>query len=130
MTKNSHFESPRGGIEYQSGGYFMSQEQQDAVIGRVVRELNSATILAAALSADAHQIGTALIALGMKLQGKPQEVARIAFHNQSVPLQFQPVEMFAPELLDAAKIARLTDGLRNALSDVRRLSDNAASLGV
>ena len=124
------FEGSFSGAYDARGGYFVSQEDQDAVIGRTVREFNVCKNLCAALTVEAHRIGVALVALGTSLQGEPQEVARIAFTNQSVPLSYQPAKLIVAGVVDEAKIGKLTEDLRNALSEHRRLSEAVVRLGV
>jgi hypothetical protein len=108
----------------------VSQEEQDAVIGRVVRELNVCKNRCAALSVEANRIGVSLVALGTILQGTPEEIASVAFTNQAVPLAHQPAKLFAEGVVDEVNIGKLTEDLRTSLSEYRRLGEAAAKLGV
>ena len=117
------------GIKYRRG-YFVSQEEQDAVIGRVVRELSAVKNKAAALTVEAHRIGAGLVELGTTLGGTPEQVAKLAANNQSVSMRFQPVKLFDATLLDGSKLAQLLDDLRASLSDMQKLSEDATRLGV
>jgi hypothetical protein len=127
---NNGIDMRSGSIKYRAGGYFMSQEDQDAVIGRVVRELNDSKNLCAALTVEANRIGAALVSLGSSLQGDPDQVAKVAFTNQAVSLAYQPVNLFAEGDVDEIKIGKLTEDLRSVLSAMRRLGEHAARLGV
>ena len=56
------------------GGYLLSEEQQDAVIGRVLRELKETKQKLAKLRAEADRIGQALGRIGQTLVSNPQSL--------------------------------------------------------
>jgi predicted trehalose synthase len=96
------------------GGYFMSDEQQDAVIGRVLRELKEAKQKLARLRAEADRIGQALGRIGQTLVSNPQSLV-FASGSINVPTH--------------EELASLTNDIRNTMQEVDRLKQQASDLG-
>jgi hypothetical protein len=115
MAQNNHIVAPLGGIEYLSKGYFMSQEQEDAVAGRTIRELGVVKRECVSLVAEAHNLGSALVQLGTRLGGDPDTIA---------------ATMVDGKVVDAARITQLTETLRAALVQYHRLGAEAETLGI
>lgn len=104
----------------------MSQEEQDAVYGRATREYKDAQKLCSTLTIEAHRIGKALVELGTRMGGEPNDIAKLAFTGQQVSLAYHPVALFESGIVDQDRISKLTDALRAALSDYHRLGQDVA----
>ena len=91
------------------GRYFMSQEQKDAVVGRLVRERNDAKKNLAMLQAEAREFSKLFTGLGDVVQ--PDNVWNIA------------VESYKPYLSNETyeKIAKLRAEIPHAQQELARL---------
>src|ERR1700693_1348240 len=74
MAENTSFAVPETCYPFAQRGYFMSDEQKDAVIGRVARGRSEAKKHLAALRADATRLGQILSEIGRQLQMSPEYV--------------------------------------------------------
>src|ERR1051326_5300053 len=104
----------------------MTQENQDAVIGRIVREKKQAENQLVLLRAEADKLGSILVELGQMLKVQPEHVA---FQDQPVIPRFsRAVRTY--QLLDSAKIAKLTHDIRDEVAKVEELGSRAAKIGI
>jgi hypothetical protein len=110
-------------------GYFMSQDEQDATIGRVVRERKELKAKIATLKAKANQQGETLANIARVLGSTPELVAFMNQSSGAAPLT--NVHYF-----DAAKYPQLNDiaavgnEIRETMETLRRVEAQATQLGV
>lgn len=105
----------------------MTQEDQDAVIGRVVREQRDLRAKLAALEVEAQNIGVIFANLGAMLQGDPQG---IAFENHPGPPELMGRPLFKQTDINAQKILKLVDDLRETQRALHNIEAKARQLGV
>lgn len=110
-------------------GYFMSQEEQDAVIGRVVREHKAATTKLAYLRSEATRLGQELSAIGQALMSQPDSLIR---RGEDMPGRFAGPQLHIvnPEALDLEKIMRLTKEIRERMKEIGDLDKDKSDLGI
>jgi hypothetical protein len=105
------------------GSYFMSEEQKDAVVGRVVRERKETETRLALLEREAHNLGQNFSQLGQLLLSRPTS---IVFGNQpSTPQQ----QVFNPAHFDIQGVVRLTEEIRETAKRYESLKLEAAKFG-
>src|SRR5689334_18112418 len=91
------------------GKYFMTQEDQDAAIGRIVRERKQTTEQLTLLRSEARRIGDIFAALAGFLQGQPELVV---FENQPVNVEYANLaggHIFQQRDINADAIIKLTN---------------------
>ena len=109
------------------GGYFMSDEDQDAVVGRLFRDYKENDELLTKLEAEAERIGMALESVGRALKSHPEGVMQ---EHDSCPLDLMNRrQTYNPSLFDAARIKQLTDQYRQALETLGRIGEHLRALG-
>lgn len=110
-------------------GSFMSQQEQDAVIGRVVRERQEAHKTLAVLDSEAKRLGKQLSGLGEMLQIRP---ATIVFENQMVAVHHkrQGDPLFNPNDISVERIIKLTEEIRGLRDRLDTLQNEAKNLGI
>jgi hypothetical protein len=95
-------------------GYFMSQEQADAALGRLVRERGDAEKHLSLLKAEAEQLGKLFTGLGAGVQ--PDKVWNIALESYQLYLSketYEQIGKLKTEIRETEqKYARLNDELR------------------
>jgi CRISPR/Cas system-associated protein Cas5 (RAMP superfamily) len=111
------------------GGYFMSPEDKDAVIGRVLRQRKEAKENLATLAAEAKRIGEKLSVLSGYLIHNPHYVWFEATSTNTKYRRPGMEESFRLSDFDSKKIADLTTQIRNAMDEVERLNNEAGKLG-
>jgi hypothetical protein len=108
--------------------YFMTQEDQDLVIGRVVRERKEAETRLAALREEAHKYGELFAYVGGMLQTNPEH---IMFEQAPIPLEFQSRQpLMKHENLSSAKVYKLVSDIQETMLTLKRINDNAGRLGI
>jgi hypothetical protein len=123
----------RSGIfpEYPKGKerYFMTQEDQHAVIGRIVMERRDAETRLAALREEAYKFGEMFSYLGQMLKEMPES---IEFENLEMPLDFQKrgTPLFKQADINPQKIYQLIKDIRDTLLTLKRIGDKAKQLGI
>ena len=78
----------------------MTQEEQDAILGRTLREYNDCRKELAAIEAKLASIGEELISLGKELKGRPEQVY---FSGRSRDIRFgenRDIQSFSPASID------------------------------
>lgn len=110
-------------------GYFMSQDEQDAVIGRVVREHKAESSKLALLRAEADRIGNQLSNIGIILASEPHSLIR---QGEGVP-----TELIGPKLrsvnaedIDFERVMKLTKEIRECLMRIKELDRQKLNLGI
>jgi len=98
-------------------GYFMSQDQADAVLGRLVRERSEAQKHLILLQAEARKLGELFTGLGTMVQ--PDKVWNISLESYQSSLSKETYE----------KIAKLKTELRETEQNLARLNDEAKKFG-
>jgi hypothetical protein len=107
----------------------MSDEQQDAIIGRVLREYKDADLKLKALLSEAINFGCAMSEMATLLTTNPQD---LTFEGEPVGLQHitSRAKLFKKSALPSVDtLVALTNDIRNTHQDVSRLKDQAAGLG-
>lgn len=107
----------------------MSQEQEDQVVGRIVREKKDAEQKLARLAAEASRIGEVLVDLGTQLVRYP---ATIQFEGVATNVEYlrRDGSIFKTNEIDGARIAALTNEIRSATAKLEELEKQAGRLGV
>src|SRR5437870_9523428 len=85
----------------------MTQEEQDAILGRTLREYNDCRKELAAIEAKLASIGEELISLGKELKGRPEQVY---FTGRSRNVRFgenRDTQNFSSASIDGNSIADL-----------------------
>jgi hypothetical protein len=113
------------------GRYFMSEEQEDAVIGRVIREKKEAEQHLALLQAEARKFGETFSALGASLRASAEYVV---FERQEVDVRYHSPHgnnrLYKAEEINAERVKTLTHEIRTALLRLATLTEEARKLGV
>ncbi|MGC1783478.1 MAG: hypothetical protein WA708_13225 [Acidobacteriaceae bacterium] len=106
----------------------MTSEQQDAVLGRLMRERKEAETRRTALEAEAQRIGANLIDLGQALQRHPSTI-----QAQGEGLEAEHIRQarwIAPaELEEVKQIVPLANEYRETMKTLQRLSRQLAEAG-
>lgn len=109
----------------------MSDEQKDAVIGRVIREKKEAEQKLKLLNAEARHYGEIFSALGASLNASPEY---IAFEREPIPVQYHSPHgnnrIYKREEIDAERLIKLTADIRATLMTLANLTEQASGLGV
>ena len=107
----------------------MSQEEKDAVIGRVAREKAESAKQVTLLRAEAGRIGRLFKEVGNRLETEPEYVV---FHGVSTDTQYCRLDdtIFDLMHLDSRQVVKLTTDLRDAVNKLKRLQKEAADLGI
>lgn len=115
---------------FQPGPYFMTEEDQDAAIGRMVTSFSQAKKRRAALMAEADQIGRVVKAVGVALQSThsirafSDGDARHGGHfaGQDIP----PFKEYPA----AARVNELVEELRTVSAEIRQLRASLKDAGL
>ena len=109
--------------------YFMTPEDQDAVIGRLVREKKAAETKRATLEAEAHRIAADMRELALHLE---KRLPGIQIQGQALPAEFLPFETWlAPGALQQPqRILALANEYRETITNLRRISDQLKRAGI
>jgi hypothetical protein len=107
----------------------MSNEEQDAIVGKTLRERNEAVKRLAALVTKAQKIGDALSRLGNDLQGSPENVI---FDQQPHDVRFGAKDgyVFHKKDLNADEIYALCDEIRKTKIESDRLTSTLINMGI
>jgi predicted nucleic acid-binding Zn-ribbon protein len=106
----------------------MSEEQKDAVIGRVLRERKETQTHLAALKAEATRLGRKMMQLGQLLSSN---AANVVFRGQSVNIKDSSSQhtLFAVTDFDIQRIVTLTNEIKDTIEKLDHLNDQASKLG-
>ncbi|MGB8476029.1 MAG: hypothetical protein WCE61_18260 [Candidatus Acidiferrum sp.] len=96
----------------------MSQEQADAVVGKLVRERTDAQKHLTLLQAEARELGKLFVGLGAMVQ--PDKVCNIALESYESYLSKETYE----------KIGKLKTGIREAENNLAQLNDEMKKIGI
>jgi hypothetical protein len=109
--------------------YFMTQEDQDVVVGRIVRERREAGARLAALQAEASKFGVLFFHLGQLLQQNPES---INFENIPMPLDFQRpnLPLFKQADISSQKIYQLVKDIQDTMLELKGIDSKAKQLGI
>jgi hypothetical protein len=106
----------------------MSEEQKDAVIGRVLRERKETQTHLAALKAEATRFGGKLMQLGQLLSSNAaNDVFRDNPSISKIPALSIP--LFAVTDFDIQRIVTLTNEIKDTIEKLDHLNDQASKLG-
>jgi prefoldin subunit 5 len=110
-------------------GYSMSQDEQDATIGRIVRERKELKAKIEMLKAKAAKQGEFLIALGSAIQTKTELVVfnglSSGANSLSNTVRFDVANY--PQIQD---IAAISNEIRETKNTLARVEEQATSLGI
>ena len=113
-------------IKYDArGGYFMSQEQQDEVIGRVVRQHREAQQRMVLLEAEAKKYSQMFSDMAATLASSPQSM-RVVKPDES----YTPVGPRAFLIPDADTLNKLAKDIRDTKSNLQELERQKQVYGV
>lgn len=105
----------------------MTEQDQDAVVGRLYREDKECSELLARLAAEADRLGQEYEKLGRTLQIHPGGVYP---ERASIEPRFMKDGCpFRPSLFDMEKLVKLTNDYREASLKVRRLEQQIVQAG-
>src|SRR4051794_12779485 len=106
----------------------MTAEQNDAAIGRILRERKEVVSSLALLEADAHKMSQKLTQLARLLDENPQDVW---FYGQSVNTKSPPPRSTSFTLadFDIQRIVDITSNIRDRREKLDRLNSEASKLG-
>ncbi len=107
----------------------MSQDEKDAVVGRLVRERGEVQRNIATLRAEARRFGEMLHQIGQELENCPENVA---FNGVEGNIKYarSARTVFDAKDIDGSRIVKLVTDLRIALDKLDRLNQEAKSLGI
>lgn len=102
--------------------YFMSDEQKDALIGRVARERSEAKRHLEMLRAEGRRLGTILFELGRQLQTEP---AYVVFDNQPTNVEYTNQHSgrhpYKPTDINGEALIKLTNEIRGTMDTIKSL---------
>jgi hypothetical protein len=106
--------------EYSEAKYFMTTQDQDAVIGRLMREQRELEARRSALGAEARRIQDNLISLGKALR----DPSRVALDTEEVSPEFESLAMpfhriSLDELEEVKRILPLCRDYRETVAQLR-----------
>jgi hypothetical protein len=108
--------------------YFMSQDQKDAAIGRVLRNYKETKERLALLQAEAERIGFELSAVGETLRRWPQCLV-VAGENYDPELVKPAPTTFDPASLDSTRIQNLIREIRDCYAQLRTIEQQKSAMG-
>ncbi len=98
----------------------MSHDEQNATLGRILRERKEAQQHLQLLRSEARRIGAAMVKLGQQLQNEPEHVQ--FFGVQSDSRYRTTIDSFERTDFDAAMLTRLVTEIRDETTRVADLS--------
>jgi hypothetical protein len=108
----------------------MTQEEQDAIVGRTLREYNECRKELAAMEAKLAGVGDELLSLGKELKANPE---RVFFFGRGRDIRFggmnRDAKSFTPASIDGNSIADQVTALQNLHVKRDELSQRLKSLG-
>jgi hypothetical protein len=109
--------------------YFVTVEDQDAVIGRLMREKKATEVKRAALQAEAERIATNLHSLASHLD---KRLSGIQLQGASLGSDFlsSAVWVTAAELEEPKRIIQLADEYRETISRHKTISKQLREAGI
>jgi hypothetical protein len=106
---------------------FMTEEGQDAIIGRVVREYAATSKKLAALQSEARSAGNDMRNLGRVLEASPEH---ITFNGGPMEIRFEPRVDFDAKRLNLERISELCAEIRTLTIELDKLAEEKRRLGV
>jgi len=110
-------------------GYFMSQDEQDAVIGRVIRQHKEVSVKLGTLKAEAQRFGVMLVGVGEALRQHPEALLQQGESFRGEIIQRSPLQ-FPIDFPSAEKLQKLTTEIRLCLTELADLDTQRAALGI
>ena len=109
------------------GRYFLTDEEQDLQLGRIIRESKQNSEHIGRLSAECSRIGKRLGEVSNGLIHRPEGVT---LNGQALDTQYASHRIdFFPADIDVENLARLTNEYRHALTTKRDLYNQLTQLG-
>jgi hypothetical protein len=111
------------------GRYFMSIDEQDAVIGRLIREKKAAERKRTALEEEAHRIATNLHALAQNLD---KRLDGIQLQGAGLDSEFLSREAWITrsDLEEVNRIIPLANDYRETIKELRRTAQQLKQAGI
>jgi hypothetical protein len=103
----------------------MSEEEQNAVVGRVLTRKRNLEKRVALLEQEAKRYGEILVQVGSGLRVRPEDVFFLG-QSTPAPVRDAPVD---PALIDGAKAAALVLELRTVRAELAAVRREAAQIG-
>jgi hypothetical protein len=107
----------------------VTQEDQDAIIGRLVRERAEKDATIGAIRAELYRIGQSMLALGTMLANDPEHVV---FEEQPVDINYtrRGFPIFQPADFNTERLKKLTNDLRTNLQELEHMNQHARQMRV
>jgi CheY-like chemotaxis protein len=107
----------------------MSEDQRDAIVGRLVREREEAEAQLSLLTTEAERFGRTLEELGKRLQSEPEFVV---FDKQETSIRYSGANLekpiYKPSDISGEQVRTLTHGIRAAMDRVNDLQEEVHKL--
>jgi CheY-like chemotaxis protein len=108
---------------------FMSEDQRDAIVGRLVREREESEAQLSLLTTEAERFGRTLEELGKRLQIEPEFVV---FDRQETSIRYSSVNLERPIYqasdINGEQVRTLTHGIRTAMDRINDLQEEVRKL--
>lgn len=107
---------------------YMTDEQKDAQLGRLIREHKDLTNTIASLRAEARRIGGIYSSVGRVLSGSPEN---LIFDKESHDIRFSERQGFflQPREIDAKRLLELTNEIRESIVKQSQIARELKTLG-
>lgn len=116
-----------GGAGLEPEALCLTIEQQDALLGRLMRERKETEIRKVALEAEGVRIGENLAKLGLNIQ---RRLSGIQLQGGDLESDFShSVVWIEPSELDANRIVQLANDYREAIKTLKQISTQLAQTG-
>lgn len=107
----------------------LSQDEQDALIGRVIRRRKEQTLRLRALQNEAETLGTRLVDIGDTLRKFPENVYSQGEACKPEITGREPYRLPA-DFVTSEKIRKLTKDIRECIAELDDLEKQRAALGI
>jgi hypothetical protein len=104
----------------------MSQEQQDAELGKLIRQKKETGQRLAALTKEAKEIGMHLVNIGNALQGP---IEAIAVNPDGTPVTNPQKFLIVRKIIDIETLRKLVADYMSEKSSLERIEQNLKALG-
>jgi hypothetical protein len=104
----------------------MTEQDQHAVIGKLVSERSEATRQVNLLVAEAQGVGRRLAELGRALQENPQSVS---FDGEPLPVTLERIG-FSSKDIDLSRLPNICREIRTHLDTIQRTATNLENAGI
>jgi hypothetical protein len=113
-------------IGYSVKEYFMSQEQQDEALGKLIRERRETQQRLGAMTADAKELGKHLVNVGNALQGP---IEAILVNTDGSPIMNRGNFVVVTKLIEIETLRKLVSDYKNIKQSLAAIETNLKALG-